>query len=205
LDVNDLAVHWQQERQQSHFKQVLSVALPENVAVQSNWEVYAHRWDRKVRLTGASVADNQRVAYECRCAGPKAVDQVSGSVQLNLFAKIERVTLSLEELTRMCCVEMPSGKYLDVSLDKNRLSYMVLGGDVVQLAAYDVQGRRLKQDPAWRFRQGMTEVHFWGVPDQVILDISTQTKMAQLDFSVTEPSPKERQPLYTTSLPNLTP
>ncbi len=205
LDVNDLAVHWQQERQRSHFKQVLSVALPENVAVQSNWEVYAHRWDRKVRLTGASVPANQRVAYECRYAGPKAVDQLSGSVQLNLFAKIERVTLSLKELSRMCCVQMPSGKYLDVSIDKNRLSYMVLGGEVVQVAAYDAQGRRLKQDPAWRFCQGMKEVYFWGVPAEVVLDISTETKMARLDFSITDPSPKERQPQYTTSFVNLNP
>ncbi len=201
LDVNDLVVHWQQERQQSHFSQVLSVDLPENVAVQSNWEVYAHRWDRKVRLTGASVPDNQRVAYECRLGGSRTVDQLSGSVQLYVSSKIERVTLSLEELSHMCCVEMPSGKYLDVSLDKNRLSYMVLGGDVLQVAAYDAQGRRLKQDPAWRFRQDMKEVYFWGVPAQVVLDVSTQAKMARLDFSVTEPSPTERQPRYTTSLP----
>ncbi len=128
---------------------------------------------------------------------------MSGSVLLNVFGQIERVTLRQQDLDNMCCLKMPGNTYLDLTLDKNRLSYMVLGGDVVQLAAYDDQGRRLMQDPAWRFQAGMKSVYFWGVPDKVVLDISTQTQVSRLDFKVTEPLEPITQPQYTTSLPAL--
>jgi hypothetical protein len=204
LDVDDLAVHWHQEEQPSHFAQVLSLTLPENIAVQPDWEVYAHRRDNKVRLNGASVVGNQHAAYLCHYRGPRKADQMSGSVSLSVFGQIERVTFRSEDLESMCCAKMPGATYLDLHLDKNRLSYMVLGGDVVQLAAYDDQGRRLKQDPTWRFEQGMKSVYFWGVPDKVVLDISTQTEVTKLDFKVTEPLKQASLPLYTTSLPHLT-
>jgi len=197
LDVNGLAVHWHQEKLQSRFKQILSVELPENVAVQPSWEVYAHEKDNRVRLNGSSVVDNQGVAY--RYNGYKQVDRMSGSVWLNVCGQIERVTLSQQDLAHVCCVAAARGKYLDLHLDKNKLSYMVLGGDVVQLAAFDAQGRRLKQDPAWRFQQGVKSVYFWGLPDKVVLDVSTQTRVARLDFNMTKPLDRER-PLYTTSV-----
>jgi hypothetical protein len=197
LDVNDLTVQWRQERRQNYFRQILSVDFPANVAVQSNWEVYAHQNDHKVRLNGSSVVDNQRVVY--RCHGAKAVDQMSGSLWFNMYGQIKRVNLSQQDLVDMCCVAMPRGKYLDVHLDKNKLSYRVLGGEVIQLAAFDAQGRRLRQDPTWRTEQGMKSLYFWGVPANVVLDISTQTKAARLDFNLTEPL-CESGPLYTTSV-----
>ncbi|MCP4456078.1 MAG: hypothetical protein GY809_31870 [Planctomycetes bacterium] len=201
LDVHDLAVQWHQEGQSNHFTQVLSLALPENIAVRPNWEVYAHRRDSRMRLNGASVVGSQHAAYLCHYRRARKADQVSGSVSLSVFGQIERVTFRSEDLDRMCCVQMPGATYLDLHLDKNRLSYTVLGGDVVQLAAYDDQGRRLKEDPAWRFRQGMKQVHFWGVPDKVVLDISTQTEVTKLDFKVTEPLKQVSLPLYTILLP----
>lgn len=197
LDVNDLAVHWRQEKQQRRFRQILSVELPENVAVKPSWEVYAHQRDEKVRLNGSSMVDSQRAAY--RYNGSKQVDQMSGSVWLNVCGKIERITLSPGDLEDMCCVALPRGKYLDVHLDKNKLSYMVLGGDVIQVAAFDSQGRRLRQDPAWRIEQGMKSTFFWGIPVKVVMDVSTQTKVARLDFSMTESLGVSR-PLYTTSV-----
>ena len=200
LDVNELAVHWRQEKKGSHFEQVLSVALPENVAVQPDWEVYAHHGRGKTRLNGTSVKDNWRAAYLCRSNGHREAQQVSGSLLLSVFGRIKRVTLQREDLEELCCVEMPGRTHLDLDLDKNRLSYMVLGGHVVQLAAYDAQGRRLKQDPAWQIQAGMKSVYFWGVPDRVILDVSTQTRVATLDFELTEPLTLPSQPLYTTSL-----
>jgi len=205
LDVNDLTVHWFQEEQQSHFRQLLSVDLPENVAVQPHWEVYAHQRDNKVRLNGSSVVNYQRAAYQCRTPGSREVDQISGSVLLHVSGRIKRVILDQQALNHPCCVNMPKGKYLDVHVDKNKLSYMVLGGDVVQLAAYDNQGRRLRQDPAWRFQQGMKSVYFWGLPEKVVLDIATQIKVAKLNFTVAEPLEQESQPLFTTSvqIPNL--
>ncbi|NQV35227.1 MAG: hypothetical protein HQ515_21210, partial [Phycisphaeraceae bacterium] len=196
-------VHWHQEEQQSHFKQRLSVALPENVAVQPDWEVYAHHRESRVRLNGASMVDNQQATFLCRDIGSRRTDQMSGSVLLNVFGQIERVTLRQQDLDNMCCLKMPGNTYLDLTLDKNRLSYMVLGGDVVQLAAYDDQGRRLMQDPAWRFQAGMKSVYFWGVPDKVVLDISTQTQVSRLNFKVTEPLEPITRPQYTTSLPAL--
>lgn len=204
LDANDLTVDWHQEKQPSHFKQRLSVALPENVAVQPAWEVFAHHRENKVRLNGASMVDNQQASFLCRDMGSRRTDQMSGSVLLDVFGQIERVTLRQQDLDNMCCIKMPGNTYLDLTLDKNTLSYMVLGGDVVQLAAYDDQGRRLMQDPAWRFQQGMKSVYFWGVPDKVVLDISTQTKVSRLDFKVTEPLEPTSRPQYTTSLPALT-
>jgi hypothetical protein len=156
-----------------------------------------------VRVNGASVVDNQQVTFLCRDPGPRQADQMSGSVRLNVFGQIDRVTFQEQDPNGICCMKMPGDTTLDLTLDKNKLSYMVLRGDVVQLAAYDDQGRRLMQDPAWRFQQGMKSVYFWGVPDKVVLDISTQTKVAKLDFTVTEPLEPTLQPQYSTSLPTL--
>lgn len=199
LDVNDLAVHWHQRKQPSHFEQVLSVALPQNVALQPTWDVYAHRRDRKMRLNGASVVDRGHASYRCRYDDRMEADEISGSVQFTVFGRIERVTFQKHELQGSCHIKVPRDTDLELSLDKNRLSYRVSGGHMVQLAAYDDQGRRLEQDPAWQQVQGTNHVYFWGVPDRVVLDVSTQTKVARLDFSVTESAESSSLPLYTST------
>jgi hypothetical protein len=77
---------------------------------------------------------------------------MSGSVLLNVFGQIDRVTFRAQALNGICC---------------------------------------------------MKSVYFWGVPDKVVVDISTQTKVTKLDFKVTEPLEPTLQPQYSTSLPTL--
>ena len=194
-DLEMLAVRWTQEQDRDRCRQVLSVALPDAFAVYPTWTVYAHvdDRDRKERLWGSSGVRGRELTFQGTRTAPDPVTHLSGRIEIKALAAVRRLTVEADDGRPDRTLRLADGQCMEVRLDRNVFSYRGWEPGVVQVAAYDDQGRRLRQDTEQDRREGaVNRFCFWGLPRRVVLDVATEVLDRELAFDLTNPSPEDQ-------------
>jgi predicted Zn finger-like uncharacterized protein len=184
-DIQKLSVTWT-EGQPDAWNDSLSIKLPGGTfSGNAVWEVHFFGNDNKPRvLTGNSIRSNTEVSYTLDKGILKQVSAAFGKVQLNLHSDIKRLTFFRKEGLQPDVRQLASGEEVSVVFNKNEVIYSTGSAEVIQTAAFDARGKRLKEDPYTRNKGDKCIVYFWGVPAKLVIDVSTKTIKQLLPFEI---------------------
>lgn len=183
-DLKNLAVAWN-EGQERAWNDSLSIALPQRpFSGYADWEVHFFGKNRHRFLAGNSAQDSASVSFSLDKDKLKQASAAFGKVELGLHTDILRLVFVKPDGGPEASQSLPSGATVSIAFDKNEISYSAGNADVIQTAAFDARGKRLKQDPYRRNRDGQRSIYFWGVPAKFIIDVSTQKIRKLIPFDI---------------------
>lgn len=183
-DLNNLAVEWI-EAQEGFWNDSLSIKLPRGpFSGHAVWEVHFFDNNSPQLLAGNAVQGARDVSFTLEKDQLKQTDAAFGLVQLNLHTDISRLIFIKKDGRQPASQTLQSGDTVAVAFDKNEISYHAGKAAVIQTAAYDARGNRLKQDQYTRNKGGRRTIYFWGVPAKLEVDVSTRTVSRLIPFDI---------------------
>ncbi len=192
-DLNNLTVKWNESRERN-WNDSLAIKLPHHpFSGQAAWEVHFFGKGSPKLLAGTSAQDSNHVSYTVEKDQLKQINAAFGKVRLSLHTDISRLVFVKVEGRQPAPQSLPSGDTVAVAFNKNEITFSADHADVIQTAAYDARGRRLKQDQYSRNRGGKRSLYFWGVPVKFQIDVSAKTIDRLIPFDI------ERRPVDKTA------
>ena len=183
-DTEKLSVKWT-EGQPDAWNDRLSIKLPRGpFSGNAIWEVHFFGHAKPQFLAGSSVQSDREVSYTLDKGLLEKASAAFGKVQLNLHSNIKRLTFLKKERIQTAVQELPSGDEVSVAFDQNEITYSTGKAEVIQTAAYDARGKRLKADPYTRNKADKRIIYFWGVPAKFEIDVSTTTIKKLIPFEI---------------------
>jgi len=183
-DTMQLNVTWT-EGQEDAWNDSLSVKLPRGpFSGHAVWEVHFFGNNKPQFLAGSSAQSFKDVSYTLDKDALKQVSAAFGKVQLNLHSDISRLIFFQKGGTQPAVQKLPPGDEVSVTFNKNKITYSTGSAEVIQTAAYDARGKRLKQDPYTRNQGDKRIIYFWGLPVKFEIDLSTTTIKKLIPFEI---------------------
>ncbi len=188
-DLKNLAVKWN-EGQKRAWNDSLAIKLPLHpFSGHAAWEAHFFDENGPKMLAGTSAQDSTHVSYTVEKDQLQQTNAAFGKVRLSLHSDISRLVFVKEEGRQPALQSLPSGRAVAIAFNKNEITFSADHADVIQTAAYDARGRRLKQDQYIRNRGGKRSIYFWGVPVKFQIDVSAKTIDRLIPFDI------ERRPV----------
>jgi hypothetical protein len=184
-DLSNLTVKWSEGNKYS-WTDFLSIQLPRGpFSGYASWEVHFFGKNSPNFLSGNSVQGVKEVSYQLDKGKLKNCHAAFGRVQLNLNSNIKRLNFVKNNSSRPEPQVLSSGDKVIVNFNKNAVTYSSGKANVIQIMAYDTQGKRLKQDNYSHSRGGSRVVYFWGLPQRFEIDVAAQmlTKLIEFDIN----------------------
>jgi predicted Zn finger-like uncharacterized protein len=183
-DLEDLVVAWR-EAGNKVWTDNLEVQLTKGpFSGQANWEVHFFDHDQPQFLNGNAIQGARNLNYTLEKGRLANVNAAFGIVQLNIKTDIKRLSFIKKEGGKPQTLNLPSGEPVTVDFDKNEISYGTGNGQIIQMAAYDSFGKRLKQGNFSARKGDRRKIYFWGQPARFEMDISTKTLEKNIKFDI---------------------
>ena len=191
-DLSNLTVKWSEGTKYS-WTDFLSIQLPRGpFSGYASWEVHFFGKNSPNFLSGNSVQGVKEVSYQLDKGTLKNCHAAFGKVQLNLNTDIKRLSFVKNNNGRPKSQVLSSGDKVIVGFNKNAVTYSSGKASVIQIIAYDSQGKRLKQDSFSHSRGGSRVVYFWGLPQRFNIDVAAQTLTKLIEFDINQRPLDER-------------
>ncbi|UCD81612.1 MAG: zinc-ribbon domain-containing protein [Desulfobacterales bacterium] len=188
-DTQELNVTWT-EAEEDAWNDSLSIKLPKGpFSGHAIWEVHFFDNNKPQLLAGSSVQGFREISYILDKGKLKQIGAAFGRVKLNLHSDISRLIFFKTEKTQPAVQKLPSGDEISVTFNQNEITYSSGDANVIQTAAYDARGKRLKQDQYTRNRGKQRIIYFWGIPAKLVMDVSGTTIKKLVPFDI------ERRPV----------
>jgi predicted Zn finger-like uncharacterized protein len=183
-DLKNLTVAWT-EGLEGSWNDSLSIKLPRGPSSgHAAWEVHFFGHDKPRLLKGGSVRNTKDFSFTLDMGKLKQASAAFGKVQLNLHTEISRLVFALKDNIQPAPQVLPSGDTVSVEFNKNEITYSAANADVIQTVAYDVRGKRIKQDHFTRNNGGKQVIYFWGVPVKFEMDVTTKVLEELIPFDI---------------------
>jgi hypothetical protein len=177
-DLQGISVQWGSDKN-------LSLALPKSpIYGDAEWEVHFFDKNKPVLYNWDPSEIEGRYVVYFRKPLAEIPDAAFGSVRLTISTGIQRLTFSKKSGNGRTVKRLPKGQKVTVNFDKNQIIYNAGNYRVLQMAAYDATGKRLRRGKyAGRDKSGQVR-RFWGQPATLILDIATQQIEETIPFDI---------------------
>ncbi len=177
-DLHDLAVMWSNDK-------TLSLTLPKSPFYgEAKWEAHFFDNDKPALFTWDPVEMSDKFFVYFRNPLTKIPAAAFGKVRVELYAEIQRLTFSKKSGNGRTVKRLPSGQKVVVTFEKNQINYSVGTSKVLQIAAYDTRGKRLRTGK-YAVSSESGQIHrFWGQPVTVVMDIAAQKIVRTIPFDL---------------------
>ena len=183
-DLEDLVVAWR-EAGNNVWTDKLEVQLTKGpFSGQAKWEVHFFDHDQPQFLNGNAIQGARNISYTLEKGRLANVSAAFGIVQLDIRTDIKRLSFIKKKGGKPQTLNLPSGEPVTVNFDKNEISYGAGNAQIIQIAAYDSFGKRLKQGNFSARKGGSRKIYFWGQPARFEMDLSTKTLEKKIKFDI---------------------
>jgi zinc-ribbon domain len=182
--LSDLEVVWKEAGGMS-WTDSLNVTMPKgpfNGDIQ--WEVHFFGEREPVYLSGNSFFGSTEISYSLSNGDLKKAHAAFGKVQMDLSSKIRQLSFVKKSEGKTVTQNLPSGKPVKVSFNKNEITFDAGKAKIIQMMAFDGQGRRLRKDNYTGMTGNKTKIYFWGLPTRFVIDVATETLKHTVDFDI---------------------
>ena len=183
-NLDNLDVEWREGSQMS-WNNNLTIQLPKgpfNGLV--DWEVHFFGQDNPLYLAGNSFSAAKKTSFSLQEGDIQKAHAAFGSVKFNLASGIHRLGFVKDTNDRPLEQILDSGQKMSVTFNKNEVTLGCGKLDIIQIMAYDAQGRRLKKGDYTRHKDGKLILYFWGVPDKLELDVVSNKIEKTIHFDI---------------------
>jgi hypothetical protein len=177
-DLQGISVQWDRDKN-------LSLALPKNpVYGNAEWEVHFFDKNKPVLYNWDPSEIGGKYVVYFRKPLSEIPDAAFGSVRLTISTGIQRLSFSKKSGNGRTVKRLPGGQKVMVNFAHNQITYNAGNKGVLQVAAYDAGGKRLRRGKyAGRDKSGQVR-RFWGQPATLVLDIATQQIQETIPFDL---------------------
>ena len=183
-DLDTLAVAWR-EAGEGNWADKLEVQLPKGpFSGYADWEVQLFGQDKPQLSAGNPGQGPRAISYRMEKGRLADASAAFGIVQLKIRTDIERLSFAKKGGGKPQTRRLASGDPVSVDFNKNEISYSSAKAHVIQVAAYDSFGKRLKQG-SYSSNQGeRRKLYFWGQPARFEMDLATRTLEKKIEFDI---------------------
>jgi predicted Zn finger-like uncharacterized protein len=177
-DLQSLKIKWTEDNH-------LSLTIPKSpFKGKAQWEAHFFHQNKPALLAWDPVSMGDKFVLYFREPLTSQPDAAFGKIRLELSTAIQRLTFSKKTSNDRMMKRLASGQKVVVTFDKNQITYNTGKSEVLQIAAYDVNGRRLKKGKISGNSKLRYTHRFWGQPTKFIMDVATQkiVKIIPFDF-----------------------
>jgi predicted Zn finger-like uncharacterized protein len=183
-DLDNLMVAWR-EASENAWTDSLEIRLAQGpFSGHANWEVHFFGHDQPQFLTGNATQGTRNLSYTLEKGRLADVHAAFGVVQLNIQSDIKRLSFIKTDGGRPRTLKLPSGEPVTVSFDKNEISFGSGKAQIIQMAAFDSFGKRLKQSSFSTKKGRSRKIYFWGQPVRFEMDLSTKILEKKMEFDI---------------------
>jgi predicted Zn finger-like uncharacterized protein len=183
-ELDALAVAWR-EAGEGQWADKLEVQLPRGpFSGYADWEVHLFGHDQPQLFAGNPVQGTRDVSYRMEKGRLAEASAAFGIVQLSIRTDIERLNFTIKGGGKTQTRRLASGDPVSVDFNQNEISYGTGKAHIIQVAAYDSLGKRLKQDSYSSNQGGRRKIYFWGQPARFEMDLATKTLQKKIKFDI---------------------
>ncbi|MBW2443343.1 MAG: zinc-ribbon domain-containing protein [Deltaproteobacteria bacterium] len=183
-DVDTLAVAWR-EAGAGEWADKLEVQLPKGpFSGYADWEVHLFGQDKPQLFPGNPSQGTRDISYRMEKGRLADASAAFGIVALNIRTDIERLSFTKKDGGKIHARRLVAGDPVTVDFNKNEISYGAGNAHVIQVAAYDSFGKRLKQGSYSSNQGGRRKLYFWGQPFRFEMDLATRTRVKKIKFDI---------------------
>lgn len=183
-NLENLDVEWQEGSQMS-WNDNLTIQLPKapfNGLV--DWEVHFFGQDKPLYLAGNSFSAANKTSFSLQKGELQKAHAAFGRVKFNLSSGIHRLSFVKDTNGKPLEHVLDADQKVSVTFYKNEITIGAGKLDIIQIMAYDAQGRRLKKGDYTRHNDGKLIQYFWGVPDKLELDVVSKKIEKTIHFDI---------------------
>jgi hypothetical protein len=183
-DLNDLGVEWKEGGDMS-WNDGLSIQLPKGpFSGKIDWEVHFFGNDKPLFFAGNSFSGSKDVNFSLQKGELQKAHATFGSVRMHLASEIQRLRFVKRSDGKPVVYRLPSGKKIVVIFNKNEINLDTANAEIIQVMAFDANGRRLKRGNYTRHKNGKLIQYFWGVPTAFEMDLVTKKINKTIHFDI---------------------
>ncbi len=183
-DLDNLMVAWREASENALIDR-LEIRLAKGpFSGHANWEVYFFGQDQPQFLNGNAIQGTRNLSYTLEKGQLADVCAAFGVVQLNIQSDINRLRFIKTDGGRPRTLKLPSGETATVSFDKNEISFGTGQAQIIQMAAFDSFGERLKQSNFSTKKGSSRKIYFWGQPVRFEMDLATKILEKKIEFDI---------------------
>ena len=183
-DLNDLGVEWKEGGNMS-WNDGLSVQLPKGpFSGKVDWEVHFFGNEKPLLFAGNSFAGSKDANFSLQKGELQKAHAAFGSVRMRLASEIQRLRFVKKSDGKPVVNRLPSGKKVEVIFNKNEITLNTAKADMIQVMAFDANGRRLKKGNHTRHKDGKLIQYFWGLPTTFEVDLATKKINKTIHFDI---------------------
>ena len=183
-DFRNLKVRWT-ENEESSYTDNFTLKLPKGlISGKADWEIHFFGNDKPINLQGNSFQGFNSVSYHMEKGVLSSANSVFGRILLELDTDFNRLRFVNKSDRRTLTRVLPPDKKILLTFDKNEVTIDPGHAKIVQWAAYDSLGKRIRPDHFSDNKKGTRKLRFWGVPAAIDLDVATSTLTKIINFEI---------------------
>lgn len=180
--LDGLAVQWCEEAGKQ-WENGLFFRLPPGVSqARTQWEVRWFAHDKPLLLKGSSSRSGSRCTWRPQ-EGLEKASAVVGAVQLTVPTGIQSLAFTKGKDETWLSQPMDSGEHAKARFSRNEVTWVAGKAKVLEVAAYDGAGRRLKEGRRGSGKEGERR-YYWGQPARLELVVSHETIRKRLPIEI---------------------
>ena len=181
-DFEDLTVEWK-EAGENDWQDKLFITLPHaKFSGNTSWETHFLGAEGNILLNGSSQRSGNELAYTMDKGTLATAHAATGAIKIKANTSIK--TLSFNNATAGTAIkkQLPSGKTITVTFDKNAVTLTAPDCKVLESRAYASNDRKLKAN---RMSHGDLKT-YWGIPTRFEVDVADGQLEKTIPFLINE-------------------
>lgn len=185
-DLADLRVRWDEGSEMSWFDSLMVVLPHGPFHGKAEWQAHFFGQRQPLYLSGNPANSGQQIRFDLEKGALQKAHAAYGRVVLQLSTDIHSQQLVKAADNVPVVLEMPSGKILKVIFNQNEVMITPFDESIVQLTAFDSQGRRLRRDAFSHSKGSLRKFYFWGIPARMEVDMAGGQVRRAIDFDIVQ-------------------